>query len=125
MEKRKMQILGNIIFGILCVGLYYLNPYIAWYTMEGDKTDILMGEIFGVIPLGLFIISIIYGIIYKKLLQPLCIAYLLGCPSIFFPFIGGNTILEIILTLIYLGVFIFLTVGSGTLLGIFIRCKGQ
>ena len=50
MEKRKMQILGNIIFGILCVGLYYLNPYIAWYTMEGDKTDILMGEIFGVIP---------------------------------------------------------------------------
>ena len=53
-----MQILGNIIFGILCVGLYYLNPYIAWYTMEGDKTDILMGEIFGVIPLGLFIISI-------------------------------------------------------------------
>lgn len=38
-------------FALLCVGLFYLMPYIGWHTMEGDKTDVLMGMAFGLIPI--------------------------------------------------------------------------
>lgn len=115
------NIFYNVGFGLLCAGLFYLMPYLAWHTMEGDKTDILMGMVLGVIPIGLLLLSVFYGFLAEKIIAPACIASVLSIPAIFIPVVAGDTIIERLQALTFLPVVIIIIVCPGTAWGILIR----
>lgn len=121
MDNKKFQAAYTIAFGILAAGLFYLMPYIAWHTMEGDKTDIVMGMAFGFIPLGLLLLSLLYGFLAKKVIMPACMASMLGIPAIFIPVVAGNTAIERLLSLMLIAACIFIITCVGTASGMFIR----
>lgn len=121
MDNKWFQTVCNIVFCLLTVGLFYLMPYIAWHTMEGDKTDIILGMVIGFIPLGLLLLSILYGFLAKRIIVPVCMASVLGIPAVFIPVIAGNTVLEKILSLVFITVVISIIVYIGTAFSIFIH----
>ena len=121
MKKDIYFVICNVVFGLLCIGLFHLLPYIAWYTMEGDKTDIILGLGLGVIPMGLVLLSILYGFLTKRIVLPICIASIVSHPVIFIPFVGGNTIIESLYSLVLIVAAIVVIVGIGTVLGILVR----
>ena len=91
--NRKRRIFCNIGFALLCTGLFYLLPYGAWHTMEGDKEDILLGMVFGFVPLGLLLLSALYGLCVQGIIAPICIASALSVPAVFIPvMMGGATV---------------------------------
>lgn len=130
MDNKHFHAVCNIIFGFLTAGLFYLAPYIAWHTMEGDKTDIVMGMVLGFIPTGLLLLSLLHGFLTKRAIVSACTASILGIPAIFIPIIAGNTLIERGFALIFIVVIIFVIVYMGTVSGIFIRrlilmlCRG-
>lgn len=117
----KRNVICNIGFAALCVGLFYLMPYIGWYTMQGDKTDILMGMAFGFIPLGLLLLSVLYGLLMARIIVPVCIAAVVGIPAIFIPIVAGRTAGGRVYALILIVTAIILIVCVGTGVGILIR----
>ena len=121
MNRNTFYVICNIVFGLYCAGLFYLMPYIAWHTMEGDKTDILMGMMLGIIPIGLLLISFLYGFLVKKIAAPLYIASVSGIPAVFIPIVAGDTISERLLALLIIIPAILTIVCAGTAPGIFIR----
>ena len=121
MDNKKFQTVCNIVFGLLTAGLFYLMPYIAWHTMAGDKTDILMGMVFGFIPIGLLLLSFFYGFLVKRIIVPACMASILGIPVIFIPVVAGNTVLERGFSLVLIIMMISMIVCIGTAFGIFIH----
>lgn len=121
MDIKNFRTVCNIVFGLLAAGLFYLMPYIAWHTMEGDKTDILMGMVLGFIPIGLLLLSFLYGFLANRIIVPACIASILGIPAVFIPIVSGNTVTERGLSLLYITVAILIIVCIGTAPGIFIH----
>ena len=121
MKKNIYFVICNVVFGLLCIGLFHLLPYIAWHTEVGDKTDIILGLGLGVIPMGLVLLSILYGFLLKRIVVPICIASIVSYPVIFIPFVGGDTIIERLGSLVEIVASIFVIVGTGTVLGIMVR----
>lgn len=121
MNHKKKQAICNIVFGLSTAGLFYLMPYIAWHTMEGDKTDILMGVVLGFIPMGLLLFSFLYGLLAKRVVAPACMASILGLPAAFIPVVAGHTIGERLFSLVFITIAILIIVCAGTASGIFIR----
>lgn len=121
-ERLKIQnTFYNVGFGLLCAILFYLMPCLAWHTMEGDKTDILMGMVLGVIPIGLLLLSVFYGFLAERIIIPTCIASILSIPAIFISVVAGDTAIERLLALVFLSAVIIIIVCPGTALGILIR----
>ena len=89
--------------------------------MAGDKTDILMGMVFGFIPIGLLLLSFFYGFLVKRIIVPACMASILGIPVIFIPVVAGNTVLERGFSLVLIIMMISMIVCIGTAFGIFIH----
>lgn len=106
----------ELFFVIMSAMNLYLLPIIAFDKMEGDKTDILMGLAFGFVPLGWFIIFLIYGFVAKKNLWVSCCAAILCFPLLFIRFVTGDTISEKIYALFLIITACFFI----TLIGIFI-----
>lgn len=98
-----------------------MMPYIAWHTMEGDKTDIIIGMMFGFIPIGLLMLSILYGFLAKRIVVPIGIASVLSIPAAFIPIVAGDTIGERLQALVLIIAVILIIVGTGTASGMFIR----
>lgn len=119
--KDKRDVICNIGFGVLCAGLFYLMPYIGWYTMQGDKTDILMGMVLGLIPLGLLLLSALYGFFAMRIIVPVCIAAVIGIPAIFIPIVAGRTAEGRVYALVLIVTAITLIVCIGAGVGILIR----
>lgn len=119
--SKKIQKVCNAVFVLLTAGLFYLMPYIACRTMAGDKTDILMGMVFGFIPIGLLLLSFLYGLIVKRNVLPACMAAILGIPVILIPVVAGDTVIEKLSALIITMPAAFLTVNLGAVLGILLR----
>lgn len=119
--SKKIQKVCNAVFVLLTAGLFYLMPYIACRTMAGDKTDILMGMVFGFIPIGLLLLSFLYGLIVKRNVLPACMAAILGIPVILIPVVAGDTVIEKLSALIITMLAAFLIVNLGAVLGILLR----
>ena len=119
--SKKIQKVCNAVFVLLTAGLFYLMPYIACRTMAGDKTDILMGMVFGFIPIGLLLLSLLYGFIIKRNVLPACMAAILGIPVIWIPVVAGDTVIEKLSALIITMLAAFLIVNLGAVLGILLR----
>lgn len=112
----------DIVFLILNSMNLFILPLIAFYTMSGDKTDIIMGFAFGLVPLGWFLISVFYGIAAGKVwFAPFC-TMALCLPLFFVRVITGQTIVEKILAMILILTVGFLINFLGALLGRGIRC---
>lgn len=120
MDNKNFRTVCNIVFGLLTAGLFYLMPYIAWHTMEGDKTDIIMGMMLGLIPIGLLLLSFLYGFLQKKVIVPVYIASILSIPAIFIPVVAGDTVIEKLSSLMLIIIAILIIVCTGTASGIFI-----
>lgn len=80
MYDKIKKIKWEILFVIVSILNFYLSPVIAFHTMIGDKTDILMGMAFVFVPLGWFIISFIYGFVTTKKLVVSCCSAILCLP---------------------------------------------
>ncbi len=121
MRKRK-EVIYIIVYSVLCACLYYLMSYISYYTMEGDKTDILISLAFGFIPIGLFIISFIYGLFSDKILAAVIAAFIVSVPIPFLPIMSGNrSVLERMEMLFFLFLAIFFIVIIGFAFGVLVR----
>lgn len=112
----------EIIFIILSIANLYIFPVIAFYTMSGDKTDIIMGFGFGFVPLGWLIISVFYGALTgKSLFAPSC-TMLICLPLFFVRVVTGETMRERVLGMSLVWTVSFLITFLGTFLGRGIRC---
>ena len=87
--NRKKQ---NTIFFILCAGIYYLLPYVFIYTASGDKTDALLGVFLALVPLALFMISVVYGALSGAVIFSTLCAAVLTIPYAFVGVITGRTL---------------------------------
>lgn len=108
-------------FALLCAGLFYLMPYISWYTMEGDKGDVLMGMAFGFIPIGLFFLSVVCGLLSEQIMVPVCIACVLSAPTVLIPIVAGNTVSGRLQALLLIVSAVFAVSCVGTIFGVLVR----
>lgn len=111
----------EMIFAALNIINLYILPMIAFYTMSGDKTDIIMGFGFGIVPLGWLIISILYGIVTGKVwFAPVC-TMIFCLPLFFVRVITGETITEKVPAMFLIWAVGFLVTFLGALSGRGIR----
>ncbi len=94
MYDKIKKIKWEILFIIVSILNLYLSPVIALHTMTGDKTDILMSMGFVFVPLGWFIISLLYGFATSKKLVASYCAVILCFPLLFIRIITGATLCE-------------------------------
>ena len=117
MYEKIKKIKWEITFIIVSIINLYLFPVIALHTMTGDKTDILMGMAFGFVPLGWFIISLLYGFATQKKFVVSCCASILCIPLLFIRIITGEVIYEKIYALFLILIPCFFITLTGTFVG--------
>ncbi len=108
--------------------LHFLNLYlmpaalfkISTITHPGiDWADVGMGILFGVIPIGCFCISVLYGILKRDgFAYYAFIAALLCFPYVFIPFVTGTKIMGRLYSLTFIGFCYFTIALIGSLAGI-------
>lgn len=111
----------ELIFTILNIINLYILPVLAFYTMSGDKTDIIMSFGLCFVPLGWFIVSVFYGIAAGKIRFAPFGTAIMCLPLVFVPVITGETIMEKILAMLYVWTVSFIITFLGALLGRGIR----
>lgn len=119
--NKKLLLIFNIVFALLCAIIFYLLPYIAFFTMKGDKTDIIMSMGIAIIPICLFLLSILYGCLAEKIITPVWIACAISIPYIFIPMATGNTFGEKIKGLAMIIVAVLFIAFLGSSIGTFLR----
>ncbi len=121
--KNRKEIVFVAAYTVLCACLFYLLPLILYRAMPGDKTDILMVIAFGFIPIGLFLISFVYGLLSNYVLAAVLAAIIASVPIPFLPIMSGNsTVISVkmhSLLLIFAGIFIIVNIGFG--FGVLVR----
>lgn len=111
----------EMIFVALSIINLYILPIIAFHTMSGDKTDIIMGFGFGIVPLGWLITSAFYGIGTGKVwFAPFC-TMIMCLPLFFVRVITGETIIEKVPAMFLVWAVSFMITFFGALLGRGIR----
>ena len=84
-----------------------------------DWADIAMGLIFGVVPLGCFCISLLYGLLKRDgFVYTAFLAALLCYPYIFIPFVTGQKILGRLYATTFIGFCYFSIALIGSIAGI-------